>query len=255
VTAAVLSVARAAPADRLRSVKSPHQERSQRSLERIDLLEDRTFDDLSIAQIVARARSSVGVFYSRFADKQALLDCLDELYARELMGELGALGDRWRQRERTLEEKVVEATRVLIAFHRERRGLIRALVLHARLHVDGPFGERTRRMQSNPAGLVSSLLEHCDEIGHRDPELAMRFALVQALTTVREHVLFPEGPAAMVNGASGSIPDDTELADLVAASWLAQLGKRAPDRSGSGRSGSDHSGSRRSSRSQEGRRR
>jgi AcrR family transcriptional regulator len=38
-----------------------------------------------VADIVREARSSVGVFYSRFADKDALLHTLDERFADELV--------------------------------------------------------------------------------------------------------------------------------------------------------------------------
>lgn len=206
----------------LRAAKPPRQSRSQRSLERLldatrELLEQRTFDEISVAEIVARAGSSVGVFYSRFADKLSLLDCLDELYAREVIEEFSGLAGGWRPRTLSLEQKIGEAARFLVRFHRPRRGLIRALVLHARLHVGGPFSERTRRMQSASGGIVPALLEHADEIAHRDPELAVRFSMVQALTTVREHVLFPEGPAA-------TAPlDDAQLAREVARSWRAYL--------------------------------
>ncbi|HVS16395.1 MAG TPA: TetR/AcrR family transcriptional regulator [Thermoanaerobaculia bacterium] len=211
---------------RLRSVKTPRQARSRRSLDRIldatrELLEDRSFDQISIAEIVARAGSSVGVFYSRFADKQALLDCLDELYALDVIRELGGLAESWQKRRPSLQEMVEEATRRLITFHRARRGLVRALILHARLHVDGPFAERTRRMQRQP-GIADALLAHRDEIDHPDPERAARFSLVQALTAVREHVLFAEGPAAIV-------PLDGEaLAREVERAWLAYLRGPAP---------------------------
>lgn len=209
-------------ASQLAAVKAPRQSRSQRSLERLldatrELLETRTFEEISIAEIVRRAGSSVGVFYSRFSDKQALLDCLDELYTLDVIAEFTALADSWREREVPLEEKLVEAAHFLVDFHRQRRGVVRALVLHARLHVGGPFSERTRRMQAAPGGIVSGLLAHVDEIDHPAPERAIRFSMVQALTTVREHVLFPEGPAATV------LLDDRALAAEVARVWIASL--------------------------------
>lgn len=228
--------ARPVDAERLATVNPPRQPRSQRSLERLlgatrELLETRSFDEISIAEIVRRAGSSVGVFYSRFADKQALLDCLDELYTQDVLEEFPALASSWRERQLPLEEKIVEASRFLVAFHRRRRGVIRALVLHARLHVGGPFTERTLRMQSAPGGIADGLLEHAAEVEHEAPERAIRFSMIQALTTVREHVLFPEGPAA-------TVPlDDRTLADEVARVWIASLcgasGRAAADSGGS----------------------
>ena len=200
----------------------PQQGRSEASLARIfdatrGLLEEHTFDQLSIAHIVREARSSVGVFYARFADKQALLDCLDEQYANEVILEFEAAGEDWRRRSLPLRRLVAEATDFLVRFHRERRGLVRALVLHARLHTDGPFTERSQRMVSSTPALPRAFLERRDEIRHPRPKQAVRFAFVQALTMVRERILFPEGPASVTGLA------DRQLRREVARGWLAYL--------------------------------
>ena len=46
-------------------------------------------------------------------------------------------------------------------------------------------------------GIVRAFLRHTASIRHPDPRRAARFAMVQALTTVREYILFPEGPASV----------------------------------------------------------
>ena len=53
--------------------RPPKQRRSQQTLERIlltaeELLREKCFDDVSVAEIAARARSSSGSFYARFPD-------------------------------------------------------------------------------------------------------------------------------------------------------------------------------------------
>ncbi len=204
-------------------VTTPKQGRSEASLERIldttrRLLEVHSFDELSISRIVREAGSSVGVFYARFADKQALLDSLDELYARDVVREFEALGRRWHGLAPPLAEMIDRAARFLVEFHRARRGVGRALVLHARLHPRGSFGERTRRMIAETPTPMTALLERRGEMHHPDPEVAVRFAFVQALTTVREHVLFPEGPAAITR------LDDDGLVQEVARAWRSYLG-------------------------------
>ncbi len=67
--------------ENLRWIRPRRQKRSQASFERIldaaeSLLEDRSFDELTISDVVRRAESSVGAFYTRFSDKDALLDAL-----------------------------------------------------------------------------------------------------------------------------------------------------------------------------------
>ena len=68
-------------------VRAPRQARSQATLERFVeatrmLLEERSFEDITVADIVSKAERTVGSFYARFEDKYAVLhvlvDRLDE---------------------------------------------------------------------------------------------------------------------------------------------------------------------------------
>ena len=47
------------------------------------LLAKRRFEDISIGDIVRASKSSVGAFYARFPDKDALLGCLYERFRQE----------------------------------------------------------------------------------------------------------------------------------------------------------------------------
>lgn len=72
------------------SVRPPSQARSQETLERFvaatrELLQERPFEDITVADIVARAGRTVGSFYARFDDKDGVLLAL-----------LGDLDDRLR---------------------------------------------------------------------------------------------------------------------------------------------------------------
>ena len=70
----------------MQGVQAPRQARSQRTFDNLldaaeDLLNEKSFLELSINEIVSRAGSSVGSFYARFDDKDALLRCLSERLA------------------------------------------------------------------------------------------------------------------------------------------------------------------------------
>ncbi len=47
------------------------------------LLEEKLFEEISIAEIVEQAGCSVGAFYGRFKDKNSLLMALDERHFEE----------------------------------------------------------------------------------------------------------------------------------------------------------------------------
>ena len=73
----------------LQWVKRPVQQRSQQTLERIleaaeTCIAEVGFEGATIADIVKRADSSVGSFYTRFKDKDSLLRCLLDRFVEEV---------------------------------------------------------------------------------------------------------------------------------------------------------------------------
>lgn len=214
-----------------RSVRKPRQDRSVRTFLRIltaatELLNEKRFEEISVAEIARRAGSSVGAFYARIKNKDALLDCLDELYAREMISLARTLADDDRWRSADFREILSGVVGELIRYHRERRGLIRALVLRARVRMERRFSERTRRMNSQVCSLGSFLASRPERVSHPDPQSALTFGFVMVLTTLREHVLFPEGPAAMAPVS------DQALRQELTRAWLAYLGIGAVRRAG-----------------------
>ncbi|HEY1598537.1 MAG TPA: helix-turn-helix domain-containing protein, partial [Pirellulales bacterium] len=62
-------------------VRPPRQTRSQETLERLldaaeEVFAEKGFESATVAEVVRRAKSSVGAMYARFTDKNALLSCL-----------------------------------------------------------------------------------------------------------------------------------------------------------------------------------
>lgn len=204
------------------TVRPPRQARSQATLERIleatrELLETRTFDEISISEIVRRARSSVGAFYTRFPDKAALLDHLDELYARRMI-ECGEAVARERGgSDTTLVEEVRGLVTFLVRLHRIQPGLLRTLIVEARRQGEGAFRERTRRMNRTIPPVMERLLAHHDEIGHPEPRRAVYLGLLMVFSAIREVTLFPEGLAEFVDY------DGEELIEELSAAYLRYL--------------------------------
>ena len=203
-------------------VREPRQARSRATLDRIlsatqELLETKTFDAISVSEIVARARSSIGAFYARFPDKAALLDHLDDLYAHRVV-ESAALRARDRAgSDTTLAEEVSGLVRFLVRMHRRQPGLLRTLIIEARRQAETRFRERTRRMNRAVPPLMDRLLARRHEIGHPQPDRAVYLGLLMVFSTLREVVLFPEGLAEFVDY------DDEELIGELTGAYLRYL--------------------------------
>jgi AcrR family transcriptional regulator len=205
-------------------VRPPQQARSRATLDRfleaaMALLGERRFEDAPVAEIARRARSSVGAFYARFPDKEALLEFLNERMFRAGRESWDAFlaADRWRGRG---VREVVEAfVRHVVRKRRAHRGVLRALALYARSRPAPGFLEHATALNRHVHGrLRELLLERKREIGNPAPERAIACGLLMVDSATREAILFEE--VAQVPGK----PSDALLASELSAAWLAYLG-------------------------------
>jgi AcrR family transcriptional regulator len=205
----------------LRWVRPPQQARSQKTLDRLldaaeALVAEKGFDDTPVAEIARRAESSVGAFYSRFADKDALLGALSERFISQALATADDALAPARWQRATIDEIAQAVVRFLVEIHRERRGLLRAFALRA--PVDPAFLARRERLaQHIAAGLSALLIAHRGEIRHADPQRAAAFALTMVFGTLEHTILFSE----MRSGALAWTDDD--LATELARAFLAYL--------------------------------
>lgn len=145
-------------------VKPAQQDRSRDTHARIVaaaerlLSRGRAWSELTIADLVAEANASVGAFYNRFRDKDALLHVLQlELYAQGAAtavaaAELAASGA-------PLDELVRAFVAVAVGSYREQRGLRRALLVE--MCTNTVFRERAIELSKQTcAGLVAGLAAH-----------------------------------------------------------------------------------------------
>jgi AcrR family transcriptional regulator len=208
----------------------PKQARSEGSLARIvraarEMLDEEGFAELSVARLARRAGSSVGAFYGRFADKQALLEQLAEVYSEEAQAAVKAFGEGAAAGD-GLAGEVRAVVDFVVRFHRERAGLVRALLLEARLRPKGRVAERVRRMKALPPTLERRILAHRSAIGHPEPARAVAEGFFVVVSAVRERVVF---------GAEGYGEADPGFAEVLASAWLAILGAAGGGARGGGR--------------------
>jgi AcrR family transcriptional regulator len=200
------------------STRPPQQRRSQETLTRLlgaaeSLLEEKSFREVSVNEIVQRAGSSIGAFYARFANKQALLECLTEAFTRDTEEEARRLAVSRDWGATPLETAIAEYVRVLVRQHRKHRGTLRALasasMTRGRDAVDlGHAG------MVPPLPLIDLIANRRSEIGHPNPDVAAHLGLGMIVSAIRERVLFPE--------LSASPRPMTPVTDAVFAEELAR---------------------------------
>ncbi len=217
------------PSSDLQWGRPPRQARSQETLERIldaaeVLVTEKGFDDTPVAEVVRRAGSSVGAFYTRFKDKDGLLHALYDRYFEQAMATSDAALDPARWEGATIAEILSSVVRFLVSFYREQGGLIRAFVI--RNHTDPEFQARRERLSHYVnEQLVALLLARADEIRHPDPERAAAFGLTIVFSSIESSLLFGE-----LRSSALAFSDDELAAELTTA-YLAYLGvERRTDR-------------------------
>jgi AcrR family transcriptional regulator len=202
--------------------RPPQQSRSQATLDRIldaaeMVLAEKSFGEATLAEIMDRAGVTVGAFYRRFPDKDALLHLLDNRFFAELhelaQTSLGAA--RWETA--TIPEIVYGFTEIAVQLYRERRGLLRSLFLRAR--TDPVIMQSAREVNAQYIDrLRTLLLARADQIRHPAPERAVELGFMILVGALRETVLFGEvwpNPKGVV---------DDGLSKELARSYLAYLG-------------------------------
>lgn len=208
----------AAPLD---SVARPKQARSERTLQRLldaaeTLIDETGTAEVSIPEIVRRARSSVGGFYARFRDKNELLRALEERFFREQRERLDRLTrpDAWG--DVPVAGIVRACAAELVAVFRHRRALIRAFVARA-VH-DLEFRGEAQRFEREVSDRVSALLlSRPGAIGHPRPALAVPIAVAVVFGAMVAGALLgdPRHPFASLS--------DEEAAEELARTFLGYL--------------------------------
>ncbi len=175
-------------------IRPPRQARSQATLDRLldaaeDLLNEKGWEDTGVAEVARRAGSSVGSFYARFHDKDAMLNALHERFVQEAVATSESIFDPERWRGASIAAITSELVRFQVGIHSARVGLFRALLL--RTVVDADFQARSvylnRLVNERFLGL---LLERRRELLHPSPAAAAEFVLRVVSGVLQQRVLF-----------------------------------------------------------------
>ncbi len=167
-------------------VRAPRQARSQETLERFldatrQLLDERPFEDITVADIVSRADRTVGSFYARFEDKYAVLYELVVRVFSRIEDITRAFCDPVRWEGQPVDEFVREAVAMNVSAYRRAGPLFRAAFCAAM--IDERFlALRIEVMRFSAEQQKNLLLARADELTCVDPARAsdQMFELVSA---------------------------------------------------------------------------
>ena len=178
--------------------RPPQQTRSQETLDRIldaaeRVLDEKSFTEATLAEIMERAGVTVGAFYRRFPDKDALLHLLDERFFNEMQQRAGELLDPNHWHGASVAEILGEFAHTAVEVYSSRRGVARSLFLRAR--VDPVIQATARQVNARCIDLLRALLldpSRRAEVTHPDPERAIALGFMMFFGALRETTVFGE---------------------------------------------------------------
>lgn len=165
-------------------VVQPRQARSRATMERIlvaveELLAEKPFDQITIAEISARAESAPTAIYARFSDKTALLLAVHERFKKRNLDKIfESLGERAELPPR---EFLAFAAGELVRVYRDNHRLLRSVLLadnatmYARVHDLG-------------CAILSVITQRVSPPPERERDLD--FAVRTALALLQQRLLF-----------------------------------------------------------------
>ena len=162
----------------LQWVKRPLQQRSQQTLERIlqaaeACIAEVGFEGATIADIVKRADSSVGSFYTRFKDKDALLRCLLDRFVEEVGVTIDAALRPELWQEVDFEQVCLRLVQFMMRMVRQRTLLIKAIA-DATMRDSELGGFRSQLIERTALGLERLLGARGERVTCSSPQDALR---------------------------------------------------------------------------------
>lgn len=158
-------------------VRPPRQDRSQRSFERIleatiELLGERPYEQVRLAEICERAGVSTGSLYGRVGGKDDLLRAVQERFLARMGAQCEADSARIAAQTGGLAQAVPAVVAALGRLLNDSAGVLRSFMQASA--ADAVIREAGKRSaQENHARFAALLMRHAAEIRHARPEHAV----------------------------------------------------------------------------------
>ena len=209
-------------------VQPPKQARSQRTLERIaraalELIAEQGIEATTVAQIVARAGSSIGSFYARFSGKDELMHYLEErVWSDALERWNNALAnDTWK--DLSLPDVVAGVVRLIIEVE-QMGGKARQVLAFSPSAAHGEAAPHHVFAARLEAGASALLLKRRDQIGHPCPEDAVAIGYRTISAAARDFPLSDGHPSVEDSAMPLNRVDRETLQAELSLMFLSYLG-------------------------------
>ncbi|HMG12569.1 MAG TPA: helix-turn-helix domain-containing protein [Gemmatimonadaceae bacterium] len=193
------------------------------------VLESGGLDGATVPAIARRAGMSVGNVYKRFPDKDALLRAVYERFFAEALAsnEFALDPAKWEGIPTT--EVVSTLVTGMIEGYRSRRSLIRGLLLYAHAHPDARFRARAEDLRLRSLGLFERLLrDRREDIGHPQPERAIRFVVMLIARALENAVMSNEGGGISSGDFLSHVPETAGELSRIVIGYLRVRGTERP---------------------------
>jgi len=216
------------PALSLEWFKPPQQERSRGTHDRlIEAAErlvgrGRAWSEIGVVELVKEAGTSVGAFYNRFRDKDALLHILQITLYQE--GEMtAARANALAELDVPLESLVQAFVTLAVGVYRQQHGIRRALLLQ--MFTDKPFRDRAVALSKLTCeGLTGVLASRFPAIDQPTMRTAVDVAHRMIYGILDQNLMYDDAPTDHVLADSTMIE---ELTLAVHAYFVRKLGLNA----------------------------
>jgi len=157
--------------------RAPKQGRSRQSFERIiertiDLLRERSYDQITLAEICERSGVSTGSLYGRVAGKDELLRAVQVLFLERMAEQFNTEAERIAREARGLAQVVPAVVASLGNILKDNASVLRSFML--RSAIDAEIAAAGKKSFVENHGKFIALLKACSkEIRHPQPDRAI----------------------------------------------------------------------------------
>ena len=175
-------------------VIEPIQKRSRDTYDRIltateNLLESKRFVDLTMTEIAKRAKCGVGTMYGRFANKEALLECLEERLVINIEKQRNAFKSSRDWTDVGFVERVELLVDQIIKSYKTHRAILREILGRIHSGNDGASEVSRNTMTSVFEANVTFLIGGLKTKEMKKAEKVVSLALISVITVLQNRII------------------------------------------------------------------